>query len=1341
MAASKSPPPLTPASPSSPEDADGRPTTFDSTLVNASKAEPSLSDDSTLNSEGQRPRPDSVTSQQPVEQRIGRFQVERLLGRGGQGKVWLALDPVLGRRVAIKELPKGTELSEARLAAAIEHPNVCRVYDFLSTDEHDYIVMEYVDGETLFRAVNRGLSRDEGLRALWQVARGLAAAHERGVVHRDLKSENVLFTAFGVSKITDFGISKRDDEPASNDRVLTGTPHSMSPEQTLGQATDARSDLFSFGVLCHEVIVGKSPFLGRDLQETLHRVRALTPPPLHDLDPNVPRSFSLLVERLLSKSPADRENSAARVARALETIVDQSQRTNATPSSGRGERRQIVLVACELTLAPGREDPELLLQFRQAYRRAVEHAVDEQGGSVHVAIGQQYVLCFGYPEPHEDSGARAARAALRIKSWPSSVSAEADLTARVAIHSGTAVILEQARGPELELGNLLGTVQGLREQGPDTAVNVSDAACEVLRQSVKLGELATLTLGGRAQAYRSLQRVEDHRGRDGLRLVGREEELSLLVRSCRRAEKGAGKLVLIQGEPGIGKSRLLRAVRDELGERQRWAIVRATPDTSHTPFAPIAELLADLLGMAGAPGEERWARAQGKLESYGIPAEDVLPYFDSLLRLPATPGTLAPAWESPERRREATLGKIVTLLQRYAEKESLVLVLEDAHWADASTLELLERLAPRLGGMKVALLITARTEFSHEGLSGPNVSVLQLGALSAEESAQLIQHAAGAEGLSASLVASIVARADGVPLFLEHVVQALRNRASEATPSSSEIPSSLRDLFAAQLHRVGVDRAALEVGAVIGREFELSLLCRTARISVEQGSQLLSRLANQGLLEIAPSSGEDEVWQFRHALIRDAAYDSMLKQRRQSLHAEVLDALGAASPRAETERPELLARHAEAAGALERAIELWLRAATRWVSRYALREADHAYEQCLRLLGTLAASGQRDERELEILAARGAIQQALFGYAADPVAKTYQRADELCRSLEEVPFPVIRGVWNVHVVRGDKPATLKYAERIEALLSAERLGRLDRSMAHNCLGTFHWFTGELRRCLHHYEAAAYDAKDHGSMVATYGGCGGAYCRILSPYARAVLGSLGAAQRDSQQILRTMSELTDPFSHAMALLYDVMLDRELGAYDRAFATADVLLARCQEHGFAQLLPLAAITVAAGRVRRDQDLASLKIIGDSLTALGAVGARTPAAYWLAWLAEALLSVGAAKDALAAVDHGIGASQSGLDHFYDAELRRLRAQALKALGQPEADVCAELEQALAIAREREHALFELKAASDLAEIVGKRGERERAHRLLREALAKLEDAAGAPVVERATKLLDWL
>ena len=220
----------------------------------------------------------------------------------------------------------------------------------------------------------------------------------------------------------------------------------MSPEQSLGQPTDARSDLFSFGVLCYELVTGESPFLGRDLHDTLHRVRALTPPLLHELEPHVPRSLSALVQRLLAKSPQDREATAEKVAQLLEAVVDQSARTSVTPSTGRGERRQVVLVACELVLAPGSDDPELLLQFRQEYRRTVEQSVDELGGSVHVAVGQQYVLCFGYPEPHEDSARRAARAALWITDWGESLGGAAKITVRAALHAGTAVILERQDG-------------------------------------------------------------------------------------------------------------------------------------------------------------------------------------------------------------------------------------------------------------------------------------------------------------------------------------------------------------------------------------------------------------------------------------------------------------------------------------------------------------------------------------------------------------------------------------------------------------------------------------------------------------------------------------------------------------------------------------------------------------------------------------------------------------------------------------------------------------------------------------------------------------------------------
>jgi serine/threonine protein kinase len=1320
----------------------GAPTTVDATFVSASRSGSGGSSTgqaatgaNTLESPGQGSRADSLDLEE--KRQVGRFEIERLLGRGGQGKVWLAQDPLLGRQVAIKQLPKGTELTEARLAAAIEHPNVCRVYDFLTTDEHDFIVMEYVGGETLFKAKRRGLKLEEGLRVLWQVARGLAAAHERGVVHRDLKSDNVLLTPFGVAKITDFGISSRESEPAPSERGLTGTPQSMSPEQSLGEATDTRSDLFSFGVLCHEVIVGESPFLGRDLQDTLHRVRAFSAPSLHELDANVPVSLSQLVHRLLAKAPGDRENSAEHVARALEAIIDQSQRTSVTPNSGRGERRQVVLVACELMLAPGTDDPELLLQFRQDYRRTVERAVDELGGSVHVAVGQQYVLCFGYPTPHEDSARRAARAALRIKDWVDVIGSVSKVTARVAVHAGTAVILEQGRESELELGNLLRTVQGLREQASDASVVVSEAACQVLQGSVEFGEQAAVPLAGAMQTYRPLLRMGlTRRARHALPLVGRQEERSLLVRACQRASQGAGKVVLVQGEPGIGKSRLLQAVRDELGESLRWATVRATPDTSHTPLAPISDLLSDLLGMKGALGGERLSRAHGQLESYGFTPAEVLPYFDSLLRLPQSERDLPPVWESPERRREAMLAKVVHLLQRYAEKTPLVVVLEDAHWADASTLELLERLAQRLANQRLVLLISARTQFSRPGLSGPNVTVLQLGALSRDEAAELVSQASGGSGLAPELVANIVKRADGVPLFLEHVARSLRVTSGGDNTGRHQIPSSLRDLFAAQLHRAGSDRPPLEVAAVIGREFELPLLCRAAHLSPQQGSQLLSRLASQGLVEIAPTLRDQETWQFRHALIRDAAYESMLNPRRQMLHAEVLEAVSGSSPRSEIEHPELLARHAEGAGALERALEIWLRAANRWATRSALREADQAYAEGLRLLLSLPPSEERDVRELDVLSARGAVQQALYGYAAEPVVSTYARADELCQSLDAVPFPVIRGVWNVVVIKGDKPATLKYADRIESLLAAERLTRLDRSMAHNCLGTFHWFTGGFRRCLQHYEAAGYQLQDHAAMVAKYGGCGGAYSVILSPYARAVLGSCDAARKESTEVLATMHREGDPFSHAMALLYDLMLDRELGDLERAFGASEALLARCLEHGFAQLLPLAAIAVSAGKVHRDKDLAALKSIGDNLAALGAVGARTPAAYWLAWLAEALLSVGAAADALAAVEHGLAASASGLDHLYDAELHRLEALALLGLGKPNQEVSAAFERSLDIAREREHALFELKTASDFADFLVKHAGGARGRELVQAALAKVE-GDGAPIVERAKKV----
>jgi len=281
----------------------------------------------------------------------------------------------------------------------------------------------------------------------------------------------------------------------------------MSPEQSLGQPTDARSDLFSLGVLCHELIAGRSPFVGRDLHDTLHRVRALTPPPLHELEPSVPRSLSQLIQRLLAKSPGDREVSAEKVLRALEAIVNQSDRTSAAPAGGRGERRQVVLVAVELALAPGSDDPELLLQFRRDYRSTLERAVDELGGSVHSAVGQQYMLCFGYPEPHEDSARRGALAALQIRDWSDSLGRRAGVTVRVALHAGTAVILGHGGESELEVGSLLRTVQGLRDLSPEAEVLASDAACQHLAGVVQ-GRMRIVT-GAEGAGHRATLRQPD----------------------------------------------------------------------------------------------------------------------------------------------------------------------------------------------------------------------------------------------------------------------------------------------------------------------------------------------------------------------------------------------------------------------------------------------------------------------------------------------------------------------------------------------------------------------------------------------------------------------------------------------------------------------------------------------------------------------------------------------------------------------------------------------------------------------------------------------------------------
>ncbi|HKV09538.1 MAG TPA: protein kinase, partial [Thermoanaerobaculia bacterium] len=772
-------------------------------------------------------------------EKIGPYRLQEPLGSGGMGTVWRAWDERLKRAVALKcfhtQGLRDRFRREAQSVARLNHPAIVHIYDLLETEDGDWIVMELVEGRTL-----RGLLRQHGeldlesaVRLGREISEGLAEAHSQGILHRDLKTSNVMVTPAGHAKILDFGLAKEiplwgasDPEHAlSAPGLVIGTCHAMSPEQAQGLPVDARSDLFSLGTLLYEILTGEAPFLAETPTASLARVLSLKQRPVQELRPEVPGELSRLVDRLLEKDAALRPESAGEVVEILASLSGSRlsdslalpsslepvslsfgiTRTfdlrppRMTPSSSGtsrqwqlGERRLLTVVCCGLVgvdnasgaVAP--LDLEALTEAMTGLEEVASEVCRRLQGRTGAVLGHRLWLSFGHPQAHEDDperGVRAAReiverfGALGLRFGPGQ-RLQAEVCA--AVHTGPAVaVARPGQGEQLQPGPTLEMALGLQGVAPAGGVVVSAESRKLIAASFTLEPLAPASLPGSSgpvPVFRVIEAADPRERETGAAtpLVGREREVDLLVDRFHLTRSGAGQMVMISGEPGIGKSRLLQAVKERVfasGEEPVWLSGYGTVYTHGSPLLPVIGLLERaLFPSSSEPAEAKLSRLEDFLRRHQFPLAESMPLFAPLLSLPVE-GRYPPLAMAPDVRRRKTLEALVALFSEMAEQKPLVLLIEDLHWADPSTLELLGLLLDALAGLRIFLVVTFRPDFQAPWGHRAQIVQIALSRLSDSETGALVDRVAGSERLSEDLRRQIVARTDGIPLFVEELTK------------------------------------------------------------------------------------------------------------------------------------------------------------------------------------------------------------------------------------------------------------------------------------------------------------------------------------------------------------------------------------------------------------------------------------------------------------------------------------------------------------------------------------------------------------------------------------------
>ena len=1034
-----------------------------------------------------------------------------------------------------------------------------------------------------------------------------------------------------------------------------------------------------------------------------------------------------------------------------------------------GERRQLTVMFCDLvgsTTLSERLDPEDLRDVVSRYQDACARVVAEHDGHVAQYLGDGVLVYFGYPQAQDDDAQRAVRAglgiveAVRALTTESGVTEGARLAVRVGIHTGPVVVGPVGGGrwhEELAIGetpNVAARLQG--EAEPDTVVISASThrlaraafACEALEARAVRGVSHPLEL------FRVLHAAPaaDPLARNGdapMPLVGREPELGLLLERWEQARDGLGQIVLLTGEPGIGKSRLVRAVKDRLeGEPHTLLESRASPHSRNSALYSATELLQRLLGFRreDAPRDRR-ARLEAEVQRHGGPPETV-PLLASLLSLPDEGEAASPV--SPQARKQRTLDAVLGMLLAAAAERPLLLVVEDLHWVDASTLELLALVVEQAPGARLLALLTARPEFRVPWPPRSHETRTTLNRFTRRQSGAMIDRLTGGRALPGEVLHQITARTDGVPLFVEELTKTVlesgilrerENRYELTGPLPAlAIPATLHDSLTARLDRLGAAKSVAQVAAVLGRQFSHELLRAVWPADDGALEQGLERLVEAELLYqhgVPPHA----TYTFKHGLVQDAAYQSLLRSTRQRCHRRTAEVLAERFAETAATRPELVAHHLTEAGAVEPAIAQWRRAGQRAVERFANVEAVGHLRHALDLLRTLPDTEARQRQELELQTTLGAVLMAAEGYAAPEVERAYARARELCEQLgdESQLFAVVRGLWGVHVVR----AELERAHALgEQCLVLARRGTRPASLvwAQYALGMtlFHLGEGEAARRRFQEALALYDRGKRPVQRALQDP--GVACLSYSAVVQWLLGYPDRARATTAEALALAEELGHPFSLAYALNVTAIVTAASDEVEVTRSRAATARALCTEHGMQYFLAWGPILEGWALAAQGHVADGIAEARRGMAAYAATGASLALPYFLAMLADSYRRGGHVHEGLDALAEALTAAERTGERWLDAELHRVSGELLLVTSPPvEAQAERRFQQALEAARRRGQASLELRAAVSLGQLWRAQGRAKEAHRLVEDVYGRFTEGFATRDLRQAKALLD--
>jgi class 3 adenylate cyclase/predicted ATPase len=1016
--------------------------------------------------------------------------------------------------------------------------------------------------------------------------------------------------------------------------------------------------------------------------------------------------------------------------------------------TGEAERRQLTVMFCDLvgsTVLSERFDPEDLREIVGAFQVACAEVIGRYEGYIARYMGDGLLVYFGYPQAHEDDTERAVRGGLAIVQAVGAVRPrdDVDLQVRVGIATGEVVVgdivgegASEERAVLGETPNLAARLQGLAE--PDSVL--ISAASQRLVEGLFVGDdLGPQRVKGvsepvsvfRVRGESSAPSRFEVSARKGLTpLVGREEEIALLMNRWEQAGDGEAGVVLLTGEAGLGKSRISRGLRERLeGNAHSRILYYGSPYHRNSALYPaINQLKRALRFDRSDDAEQKLEKLEAMLTQLSVPIEESGLLLGSMLSLPVE-GRYPKIEASPQLLKKKTLESLLLVVEAMANQEPVLMLVEDAHWIDPSTLEMLELLIERLKSARILLVITYRPGFEPPGGGHTNVTAIRLSRLSRKESRLMTARVARDKTLPEEVVTQIVDRTDGVPLFIEELTKTvlesglLREEGDSYLSTGPlppvAIPASVQDSLMERLDRLGPVKEVAQLAATLGRTFSHDLLAAVSPLGEVELEEALTRLIEAELI-YQRGFGSEVGFEFKHALVQDAAYQSLLKKTRQQHHARIARVLEEKFPEKVEGQPELLALHYTEAGLAESAAEHWHKAGRLAMQRSANFEAEGHLRKGLEVLEILPDGGERHRREIELQNTLGVCLMPTRGFGHPEVAGAFSRAASISEEQGDARglFVALRGMGQYQMISGDLRTAREQARRILKLAeNVDDPGILIE--AHHLAWSSLTFTGDFGAARKHADTVIglYDReRDHRLTYIYSGHDPGVCCRSFGSLALWQLGypdrSLTVC-RDGEALAH---ELSHPFTVTVALWATGMLHLLRGEMSATLETGDSMITHCSEKGIPPFVPMGKI-LRGGALAEDGEFAEgIAELRDGISGMRASSTEYTLPLFVAWLADLCASGGRVDEGLSAIEEGLAMCEKSADRFSLPEFHRVKGRLLltrSARNKAEAEAC--FKQAMDIARAQEAKSLELRASLSLAQLWGESRKRAEGRDLL--------------------------